>query len=192
MSTQKAEGPVAVICPGCGGAAARTVAETCADPESRSSGLTDRLARSPGAASRSDSVTHFVEGMVLTFIGAALAYEGVRSDKPLYTIGGSLLAILLFVGTIVVIRGEARDRSLTSAGKARTDRLWRTASYCPSCASVFFPGGSPWQGLLTPEQFKKYIWTEAGFAEQLEEKDKDVALPPGLPAIGPGGTPDHV
>jgi hypothetical protein len=55
---------------------------------------------------------------------------------------------------------------------------------------VFFPSGTPWPHPLTPEQFRKYVWTEAGYGEQLDKKAKDASLPPGLPS-GQGGTPGH-
>lgn len=185
-------GQYAVVCPGCGGTgpAVRTVAETCADPEARRGGLTDRLLKSPGVHSGSDTVLHLFEGLVLTGIGVGLAYSGVQNDKPLYTIGGSLLAVLLFIGTIAVVRGERREREAVERGRERAELLWSPARYCSSCGSVFYPGGSPWPGPLTPEQFQKYVWTEAGYGEQLDNKIKDVALPPQAPAA-PGGTPGH-
>ncbi|HET7718654.1 MAG TPA: hypothetical protein VFK43_01720, partial [Acidimicrobiales bacterium] len=81
MSTKKTEktdgapSPVTAVCPGCGGSgpSVRTVAETCADPESQRQGVADRLARSPGVPSRFDTFLHFVEGMVLFAIGVYLA-----------------------------------------------------------------------------------------------------------------------
>ncbi|MEU6218733.1 hypothetical protein ABZ845_14620 [Streptomyces sp. NPDC047022] len=153
-------------------------------------GLADRLARTPGVASRFDGCLHFVEGMVMVGVGVALAYSGIDGHRPLYTAGGSLLAVLLFVGTVVVVRGEGRDRALVTAGEPRADALWRSAYYCPGCASVFCADRTPWQGLLTPEQFKKFVWTEAGYGKQLEERFKDVDLPPGV-LTGPGGSRDH-
>ncbi|GAA3826505.1 hypothetical protein ACFQ0G_15785 [Streptomyces chiangmaiensis] len=153
-------------------------------------GLADRLARTPGVSSRFDGCLHFVEGMLMAGIGVALAYSGIDKDKPLHTIGGSLLAVLLFVGTVVVVRGEGRERALVEAGEPRADALWRSAYWCPGCESVFCPGGTPWQGLLTPEQFKKFVWTEAGYGKQLEERFEDVDLPPGI-LTGPGGDRDH-
>ncbi|MCW7942520.1 hypothetical protein AAW14_10770 [Streptomyces hygroscopicus] len=191
MATESAPGAVEVICPGCGSAGARTVPEVSVDHTAMRDGLSDRLAPSPGAPSRFDGCVHFVEGMLMAGIGVALAYSGIDNDKPLYTIGGSLLAVLLFVGTIVVVRGEGRERARVEAGESRADALWRSAYYCSGCASVFCPGGTPWQGLLTPEQFKKFMWTEAGYGKQLEEQFKDVDLPPGI-LTGPGGTQDHV
>ncbi|MDX2826361.1 hypothetical protein PV416_36155, partial [Streptomyces ipomoeae] len=180
--------PVAVVCPGCGatGPSVRTVAETCADPEARRGGLVDRLAKAPGVHSGSDSVLHFLEGMVLSGIGVGLAYSGVQNDKPLYTIGGSILAVLLFVGTLAVIRDERRERNIVASGRARAEGLWSPAYHCSSCDSVFYPGGSPWPGPLTPEQFKKYVWTEAGFDKLFDKQMKGVDLPPRPPAA-PGG-----
>ncbi|MEU6367927.1 hypothetical protein ABZ876_19830 [Streptomyces sp. NPDC046931] len=190
MTTQGARGAVEVICPGCASAGARAVPEVCADHAAGREGLADRLARSPGVPSRFDSFLHFVEGMLMVGVGVALAYGGVDDDQPFFTVGGSLLAVLVFAGTIVVVRGEGRERALVAAGAPRADALWRSAYYCAGCASVFCPGGAPWQGRLTPEQFKKLVWTEAGYGKQLEERFTDVELPPGIPA-GPGGSPDH-
>ncbi|MET7854794.1 hypothetical protein ABZV51_20120 [Streptomyces avermitilis] len=191
MPTESAHGPVGVICPSCGESAVRAVEETCADEASVRDGLSDRLAKAPGVTSGFDSGLHFVEGMLMVGVGAALAYSGVDNDKPLYTIGGALLAVLLFVGTILVVRGEARERDVVNAGEHRAGRLWRPAHYCSGCASVFCPGGSPWEGLLTPEQFQKYVWTEAGYGKQLDPAVSDLELPPGI-RTGPEGAQDHV
>ncbi|MFJ9583637.1 hypothetical protein [Streptomyces acidicola] len=190
MESVGAEEPARANCPGCGGAEVRTVQETCADPASVHDGLSDRLASGPGVASRGDSWLHFVEGALMTGVCAGLAYSGVQDDKPLYTIGGSLLAVLLFIGTAVVIRGEARERRVVVAGRARAEELSRSASYCSGCASVFYADGTPWQGVLTPEQYQKYVWTEAGYGTRLDARAKDVALPPGIP-VRQGGAPDH-
>jgi hypothetical protein len=141
-------------------------------------------------ASRGDSWLHLVEGLLLSGVGAALAYSGTQSGEPLYTVGGSLLAVLLFTGTVLVIRGEARQRRVVEAGEERAEELWRPASYCSACGTVFYPRGDPWQGRLTPGQFQKLVWTEAGYGEQLDESLKRVALPPGMP-VRAGGTPDH-
>ncbi|MBA2809810.1 hypothetical protein E0500_021000 [Streptomyces sp. KM273126] len=190
MESVGAEEPARANCPGCGGAEIRTVQETCADPASVHDGLSDRLASGPGVASRGDSWLHFVEGALMTGVCAGLAYSGVQDDKPLYTIGGSLLAVLLLIGTVVVIRGEARERRVVAAGRARAEELSRSASYCSGCASVFYADGTPWQGVLTPEQYQKYVWTEAGYGTRLDVRAKDVTLPPGIP-VRQGGAPDH-
>jgi hypothetical protein len=191
MDSEGARGPEGATCPGCGGTATRAVPDVCADHDAVRSGLADRLAGKPETASRFDSGLHFVEGTVMAGVCAGLAYSGVQSGNPLYTIGGSLLAVLLFAGTLLVIRGEARGRRRVAQGEERADRLWTAASYCSSCAAVFFPGGDPWQGSLTPEQFRKYVWTDAGYGEQLDAELQDVDLPPGIP-VRPGGAPDHV
>ncbi|MGW1157914.1 hypothetical protein ACWD5Q_14905 [Streptomyces sp. NPDC002513] len=191
MATESARGAVGVICPGCGSPRARPVPEVCAGRTARSEGLADRLAGSPDVPSRFDSSLHVVEGMLLAGVGIAVAYGGIDGGKPLHTAGGCLLAVLLLIGTIVVVRGESRERALVAAGAPHAHALWRSAYYCAGCASVFCPGGTPWQGRLTPEQFKKLVWTEAGYGPQLEERFTDVHLPSGIPA-GPGGSPDHV
>ena len=175
----------------------RTVPDACADPDSPRSGLSDRLAKSPAVESTFDSFLHFLEGMALTGVCAGLAQHGVQDDKPLFTIGGAILAVLLFVGTLWVIRGESRERATVAAGMPRADALWTPAHHCASCESVFYPTGGPWPGPLTTDQFKKYVWTEAGFGPQLDERLKAVELPPRTPTgavapTGPEGTPDHV
>ncbi|MFF3904709.1 hypothetical protein ACFYZJ_01630 [Streptomyces sp. NPDC001848] len=181
MATESSPEAVDVKCPGCGSAAVRSVPEVCADHASMRDGLADRLARSPGAPTRFDSGVHCLEGMLLAGVGIALAYGGIAHHRPPYTAGGALLAALLLVGTAVVVRREARERALVTAGESRAEALWRPAYHCAGCASVFCPGGTPWQGLLTPEQFKKFVWTEAGYDKELEERFTDVDLPPGIP-----------
>ncbi|MBZ3904662.1 hypothetical protein J8M51_23840 [Streptomyces scabiei] len=171
----------------------RTVPDACAAPDSPGSGLSDRLAKAPGTESRFDSVMHFLEGMVLTGVCAGLAQHGVQGGKPLFTIGGSVLAVLLFFGTLWVIRGEARERATVTAGRPRVEALWNPAHHCASCDSVFYPSGSPWPGPLTTDQFRKFVWTEAGFHKQLDEKLKQLELPPRAPGTpsAPGGAHGH-
>lgn len=62
------------------------------------------------------------------------------------------------VGAIAVVRGDGQEKAAVEAGEARADWLWRSAHYCYGCEAVFCPGGSPWRGMLTPEQFKKLVW----------------------------------
>ncbi|MFE7172423.1 hypothetical protein [Streptomyces sp. NPDC057616] len=133
-------------------------------------GLYGRLA--PGPDKSGDGLMYFAEGMVLTGIGIALAYTGVQQHKTLYLAGGVLFALVCFAGTIAVVRGDSREKAAAEAGASRAERLWRPALYCYACAGVFCPAGTPWQGFLTPEQFKKLVWTEAGYADQLEAGDK--------------------
>ncbi|MFM9454996.1 hypothetical protein [Streptomyces europaeiscabiei] len=187
--------PVMVVCPRCGasGPAVRTVPDACADPDSPRSGLSDRLAKAPGVESRFDSFVHFLEGMAMAGVCAGLAQHGVQEDKPLFTIGGSVLAVLLFAGTLWVIRGESRERTTVTAGKPRAEDLWNPAHHCASCESVFYPTGSPWPGPLTTDQFRKFVWTEAGFDKHLDEQLRQVELPPRTPTgpAAPEGTHGH-
>ncbi|WP_406470290.1 hypothetical protein [Streptomyces sp. NBC_01615] len=177
METEAAGRPVGVVCPGCGGAEVRTVEQARGGKGAMREDLYSRLA--PGPDKTGDGCMHFAEGMVLTGIGIALAYTGVHQDKPLYTIGGVLLALVCFAGTFAVVRGDGREKTAAEAGAPGAERLWRPARYCSGCASVFCPGGTPWQGVLTPEQFKKLVWTEAGYADQLLAGDKarDAEIP---------------
>ncbi|MGW6318900.1 hypothetical protein [Streptomyces sp. NPDC055099] len=177
MESEMAGEPVGVVCPGCGGGEVRTVEEARGGKGSMREGLHGRL--EPGPDKTGDGCLHFVEGMLLTGLGVALAYTGVEEDKPLYTIGGVVLALVCFFGTFMVVRSDGREKSAEEAGEARAKRLWQPARYCYGCTSVFCPGGTPWQGVLTPEQFKKLVWTEAGYADQLQpgDKAKDAELP---------------
>ncbi|WP_327718678.1 hypothetical protein OG381_27095 [Streptomyces sp. NBC_00490] len=172
-----------VVCPGCGSTEVATVSQARSGKGAMRDDLFGRLA--PGPDKTGDGWVHFLEGMVLTGIGIALAYTGVQQDKPLYMGGGALLALVCFLGTFVVVRDDRREKAAAEAGIPRAERLWRPAHYCYGCTSVFCPGGTPWQGLLTPEQFKKLVWTEAGYADQLVvgDKAKDAEIPAGvLPA----------
>ncbi|QWB27344.1 MULTISPECIES: hypothetical protein [Streptomyces] len=177
MEIEAAGGPVRVVCPGCGGAEVRTVEQARGGKGALRDDLHGRLA--PGPDKTGDGCMHFAEGMVLTGIGIALVFMGLQQDKPLYTIGGALLALVCFFGTFVVVRDDRREKDAAEAGNPRAERLWRPAYHCSDCSSVFCPGGTPWQGVLTPEQFKKLVWTEAGYADQLPagDKAKDAELP---------------
>lgn len=120
--------------------------------------------------------------MALTGVGVALVFMGVEQGKPLYTVGGVALALLCLVVTFMVIDGDRREKYAAEAGAARAQRFWQPAHYCRDCNSVFCPGEAPWRGVLTPEQFKKLVWTEAGYADQLVpgDKAKDAELPSGV------------
>ncbi|MFD5625076.1 hypothetical protein [Streptomyces sp. NPDC127072] len=184
MANEAAQEAVDVVCPGCGGSSVRTVQQACAEERAdekddwRSGGepergsLPDRLAASPGSTDAFDSFLHFVEGTVIAGLGVGLAYTGTRQDNPLYTVGGVLWAVILFAVTIVVIRGEARERDVVNVGEPRAERMRRAAYHCSACDSVWCPDGSEWQGTLTPEQFKKLMWTTAGYADRLAPDDK--------------------
>lgn len=167
-------------CPSCGSSEVSTVERARRGKGASRHDLYGRLA--PGPVKTGDGCLHFVEGMVLTGLGIALAYMGVQQDKPLYTVGGAALALICLLGTFKVVRDDVQEKAESEAGAPRADQLWRPAHYCSGCASVFCPGGIPWKGTLTPEQFKKLVWTEAGYADQLlvGDKAKDAEIPSGV------------
>ncbi|MEU2560037.1 hypothetical protein ABZ626_11970 [Streptomyces longispororuber] len=171
--------PTGTSCPGCGGRDVITVQEAAGGPWLRRGELAARLAKGPRKGR--DAVLHSVEGLVLVALTLAWARMGADQGKPLYVGGGLALAVLLLVGTAVVVRGDIRQQAAERAGAPRAAALWRPARYCRACAEVFCPGGTPWRGLLTPEQFKKLVWTEAGYADQLPPDDaaREVEVPPG-------------
>ncbi|WP_019359390.1 hypothetical protein [Streptomyces sp. AA1529] len=165
MATDSASGGDGATCPGCGGGDTRPVSEARTGKGALRKELGTRLAKGPEKTG--DGCMHFLEGMVLTGMGAALAWTGMDQDKPLQLGGGILLAAVCFAGTIVVVRGDRQEQDAESAGAARADALWAPARYCYGCESVFCPGGEPWPGVLTPEEFRTHVWTEAGYADQL-------------------------
>lgn len=170
MDDKGAGGPRQVACPECGSTEIRTVEKAQRGKGSLRDNLGTRLA--PGPDKSEDGCLHFLEGMVLTGMGGALVYMGLQEHKPLYTLGGAALALICFFGTIMVVRIDAREKADEEAGAARADELWRPAHFCSGCSSVFCPDGTPWQGVLTTEQFKKFVWTQAGYADQLSPGDK--------------------
>lgn len=179
MSTTGAHGPVGVNCPGCGAAEVAAVRAVAGGRGAARKELATRLAKGPGKSG--DGLLHFAEGMVLVALSLGWAWMGTDPEKPLYVWGGIVLAVLLFVGTLVVVRGDGREKAAERAGAGRADVLWGPAHYCPGCERVFCPQGEPWRGLLTPEQFKKLVWGEAGYADQLAPGDgaKEADVPPG-------------
>lgn len=180
MEIERVGESAGVVCPGCGGFEVRTVEKARGGKGAMRENRHDRLA--PGPNKSGDGCMHFAEGMVLTGLSVAFAYTGVEQDKPLYTVGGVVLALLCFFGTLAVVRSDGREKYAAEAGETRAERLWRPAHYCFGCTSVFCPGDTPWQGVLAPEQFKKLVWTEAGYADQLQpgDKAKDAELPAGV------------
>lgn len=178
MPSQTSPSPV---CPGCGGPA-RSVADTVADPappHADVADLTDRLAKAPAVASRGTTALHAGEGLIMAGVGLALAHGGLTGHATVPLVGGLLLALIALAGTALVVRNETRGRAAVTAGEARAEALWQPAYHCPGCASVFCPGGEPWQGRLTPEQFRKLVWTEAGYGGELEEGARAALVPPG-------------
>ncbi|NSC21436.1 hypothetical protein FM076_09545 [Streptomyces albus subsp. chlorinus] len=165
MATHETHGGLGAVCPACGGSGSRPVSEARSGKGALRKGLSSRLAKGPEKSG--DGCVHFLEGMVLTGIGLALAWTGRQQDKPLCLVGGIALAVLCFAGTIAVVRGDRRERDAESAGEERASRVWDPAHYCYGCEAVFCPGGVPWEGVLTPERFREFVWTEGGYADQL-------------------------
>ena len=184
MESEGAGGPAGMVCPRCGEATARTVEQARGGKGALRDDLYGRLA--PGPDKTGDGCMHGAQGMVLTGLGVALAYTGVQQGRSLYTIAGVALALLCVIGTLVVVRGDGREKAAAEDGAHRAERVWRPAYYCSGCSSVFCPGGTPWRGALTPEQFKKLVWTEAGYADQLlaGDKAKDVTVPADVLSVG--------
>ena len=188
MATDETGARIATACPACGDSRVRTVAEARGGKGALRKELHSRLA--PGPEKSGDGCVHFIEGMVISGIGVGLAYTGLDQDKTLYTVGGIALAVIAFVGTIFVVRDDRREKSAETAGEGRAARMWDPAHYCYGCETVFCPGGTPWQGSLTPEQFKKLVWTEGSYARQLTDKAKDAEVPPGhADGLGPRDRP---
>ncbi|MFF9554345.1 hypothetical protein ACF1DY_00720 [Streptomyces albus] len=165
MATPETHGGLGAVCPTCGGTAVRPVSEARYAKGSLRKDLTTRLAKGPEKGG--DGCLHFLEGMVLTGIGVALAWTGHQQDKPLYLFGGMALAVLCFAGTLGVVRSDRRERAAEKAGEQRASRVWEPAHYCDGCETVFCPGGVPWSGTMTPEDFRRFVWTEGGYADQL-------------------------
>ncbi|MFD7231019.1 hypothetical protein [Streptomyces sp. NPDC059881] len=177
MTTDPVQPPVRVACD-CGSTDVRTVEAARTHKGAMRKELYSRPAKGPEKSG--DGCLHFVEGVVISLAaGGGLAYTGVDQDKPLYVLGGVVLAALILAGTLFVVRDDSREKAAEQAGEARADQLWRPAHYCAACESVFCPGGRPWAGRLTPEQFKKLVWTRAGYGDQLApgDKAKDAVLP---------------
>jgi hypothetical protein len=177
MVSEGAGRPVDVVCPKCGGGSARTVEKARGGKGAMRDDLYGRLA--PGPDKTGDGCMHLAQGMALTGMSIVLADVGVQQDKPLYLLGGAALALLCLVGTFVVVRGDGREKAAAEAGSERAERLGRPAYHCPGCSSVFCPGDAPWRGTRTPEQFKQFVWAEAGYADQLLAGDraKDAKIP---------------
>lgn len=177
MPTDDMARPVAAVCPGCGGTETAPVAEARGGKGALRKELNSRLQKGPEKSG--DGCLHFLEGLVLTGMGVALAFMGVDQDNTLYLAGGIALALVCAVGTFVVVRDDGREKHAESSGEMLADRVWAPARYCYGCESVFCPDGTPWRGALTPEQFKKLVWTEGRYADQLTCAAKDAEIPAG-------------
>ncbi|MBB5105081.1 hypothetical protein [Streptomyces spectabilis] len=177
MSPAGASRSADVTCPGCG--APRTVA---VDDAAVGRGLRRRLARAPLPAR--EALLHAAEGALLVALTLGWAAMGRDQGKPLYVIGALALTAVVAVVTSAVVRGDLRGRLAVRVGAARADPYWKAARHCPGCDTVFCPRGTPWRGALTPEQFKKLVWTQGGYADRLAPGDgaRAAEVPPGTVA----------
>lgn len=109
-----ANGPV--VCPRCGTAGTVAVAD----------------------ATDGSGCVHFAEGTVIALMaGAAGKYYADDRGLPWLTAVGAAVAVLLFVGTIAVVRGESRD---TRRARAAVDRALAAGTaathYCATCGEA--------------------------------------------------------
>ncbi|MER7955803.1 hypothetical protein [Streptomyces sp. NPDC096030] len=113
-----ANGPV--VCPRCG--AAGTVA------------VTD--------ATESSGCMHFAEGTVIALMaGAAGKYYADDRGWPWLAAVGAVIAVLIFVGTIAIVRSENRDARRARAAVDRAAAAGTAAShYCATCGEASSPG----------------------------------------------------
>ncbi|WP_237330394.1 hypothetical protein [Streptomyces sp. BA2] len=180
MTTDTTPGPPTPICPRCGGAEVRTVEQAQSGKGALTKNLGSRLAKGPEKSG--DGCIHFAEGLVLSLvIGGGLVYQGDVENNQLYTVGGVVLGLLILAATIAVVRADGRDKDAETSGETLANEYWMPAHYCYNCEGVFCPDGTPWQGVLTTEQFKKLVWRQGRYDRQLQpgDKAKDAEIPPG-------------
>jgi hypothetical protein len=121
---------------------------------------------------------HFGEGIVLAVMaGAAGKYFADDRDLPWLTAVGAVIGVLIVVATIVIVRDETRDARRVRAGASQAAALTAEARYCYTCQGVFYPSGHPWPGIVTPEHFRRHVWTAAGYGDQLDAEAKTTELP---------------
>ncbi|GGV71365.1 hypothetical protein GCM10010277_83210 [Streptomyces longisporoflavus] len=182
MTTDQRPQPQPPTCPRCGGAEVLTVEQAQSGKGALTKNLGTRLAKGPENSGSGDGCMHFAEGLVLSLMfGGGLAYTGVEKDNQLYTIGGVVLGLLILAVTIAVVRNDGRDKDAETSGEMLANEYWLPAHYCYGCEGVFCPDGTPWQGVLTTEQFKKLVWRQGRYDRQLQpgDKAKDAEIPPG-------------
>lgn len=138
--------------------------------------LASKLASGPNHTG--DGCMHFIEGIIIAAMaaGAGKYYADDRGWPWLIPVG-LVVAVLIVVGTIALVRSEGKDKRRAQAGRPRAAEIIATARYCSTCEGVFFPRGVPFAGVLAPEQFRHYVWTEAGYGDQLDPEAK-AAEPP--------------
>ncbi|MFD4482775.1 hypothetical protein ACFWPU_42640 [Streptomyces sp. NPDC058471] len=160
----------------------RTVEQAQSGKGALTKGLGSRLAKGPEKSGDGNGCIHFLEGLVLSLMfGGGLTYQGVVEDNQLYTVGGVVLGLLIFAATLAVVRDDGQKKDAETSGETLANEFWLPAHYCYSCEGVFCPGGTPWQGILTTEQFKKLVWRQGCYDRQLQpgDKAKDAEIPPG-------------
>ena len=113
-----ANGPV--VCPRCGAADTVAVAN----------------------ATEGSGCMHFAEGTVIALMaGAAGKYYADDRGWPWLAAVGAVAAVLLFVGTIAVIRSENRDARRARAAVDRAAAAGTVAThYCATCGEASSPG----------------------------------------------------
>lgn len=180
MTTDARPGLPTPTCPRCGSAEVRTVEQARSGKGALNKNLGTRLAKGPEKSG--DGCIHFLEGLLLGLtLGGGLTYKGVVEHNPLYTVGGVVLGLLIFAVTLAVVRTDGRDKDAETSGETLANEYWLPAHYCYNCEGVFCPGDTPWQGVLTTEQFKKLVWLQGRYDRQLPpgDKAKDAQIPPG-------------
>ncbi|MFG2334260.1 hypothetical protein ACGFMM_32305 [Streptomyces sp. NPDC048604] len=85
---------------------------------------------------------HFAEGTVIAFVaGAAGKYYADERGWPWLTAVGAVVAVLLFVGTIAIVRSENRDARKARAAVDRAAEAGTAAThYCAACGEASSPG----------------------------------------------------
>ncbi|MFE5793388.1 hypothetical protein ACFQ8C_12565 [Streptomyces sp. NPDC056503] len=112
-----ANGPVE--CPRCGAADTVTVAN----------------------ATEGSGCAHFAEGTVIALMaGAAGKYYADERNWPWLTAVGAVVAVLLFLGTIAVVRSENRDARRARSAVDRAAAAGTDAThYCAACGEASSP-----------------------------------------------------
>ncbi|MFF9066180.1 hypothetical protein ACF09E_12570 [Streptomyces sp. NPDC014891] len=89
-------------------------------------------------ATDSSGCMHFAEGTVIALMaGAAGAYYADEWGRPWLTAVGAVVALLLFVGTIAVVRSGNRDARTARAAADRATAVGTEAThYCAACGEA--------------------------------------------------------
>ncbi|MBZ4323781.1 hypothetical protein [Streptomyces huiliensis] len=172
------EGDGAVPCPHCATTDNAPVAEARTDKRGYRVGLPNKLAPAPDHDAVVDGCAHFAEGLVLAGLaGFAADHFADKWGLPRSEVIGGIVAALMVVGLIFFLRSENRDARRVRAGRDRAAELTGDARYCFPCGGVFHPSGTPWQGLVTPDQYRRHVWTGAGYGDLLDGKGQAAPMP---------------